>query len=138
MADSVSRGEDMKAKLAPFAVLLGLLTALFLGMAAQAQATGGKPANCSQDLLVICTVDVDQDGDFDIEVKFPVDRVLTGNELDILETELDLAVKDNDITVPLSVGEITILKDTVVSVLSGFHPVIIISPTVIIILPCGC
>lgn len=128
----------MKAKLAPFAVLLGLLTALFLGMAAQAQATGGKPANCSQDLLVICTVDVDQDGDFDIEVKFPVDRVLTGNELDILETELDLAVKDNDITVPLSVGEITILKDTVVSVLSGFHPVIIISPTVIIILPCGC
>lgn len=119
--------------------LLGMLAALLLGSLSSAQATA-PPSNCSNILVnVVCEIDVDDNSVLngnDIKVEI-LNKSLNGNELDILTVELDDILNDNVVNVPLSVEEILIVKDVVVTVFDDELNIVVI-PSVVIVTPCGC
>jgi hypothetical protein len=121
----------VKNRLAPVVALLGLLTALLLGTAGTAHATGNPDYTCGNLVLVqIC--DNNTDVPVDIDVDITSSRLLSNSEIDILEDVLkvvtDVDVTKNDI------------KVAVVNLYVNEFNINILSGNVIVIgdIPCGC
>jgi hypothetical protein len=115
-----------------------MLFALIAGSASGAQATV-PPSHCYNGTYlglaaVVCEIDINDDGVLngnDVKVIIP-GKILSSNELNILTAKLDDVV----VNVPITIGDITILKDVTVDVLKDFN--IVILPDVVVVLPCGC
>lgn len=122
----------MRNRLPSVAALLGLLTALLLGAAGTAHATGNPDYTCNNVGIVLQVCDNDTDVPVDIDVDITSSRALTGNEISILETTLknvtDVDVTKNDI------------KVAVVNLYIGQFNITILSGNVVVIgdIPCGC
>ena len=128
----------MRKVLGSFAAVFAMMVALIAGSASGAQATV-PPSHCYNGTYlglaaVVCEIDINDDGvlnNNDVKVIIP-GKILSSNELNILTAKLDDVV----VNVPITVGDITILKDVTVDVLKDFD--IVILPDVVVVLPCGC
>jgi hypothetical protein len=111
--------------------LLGLLTMLLLGAVGTAQATDHPDYTCGNLVLVqVCDNDIDVPVDIDVEITSS--RILTGNEIEILEATLK-AVTDVDVTK-------NDIKVAVLNLYNNQFNITILSGNVIVIgdIPCGC
>lgn len=128
----------MKRTLGAVAALFGLLATLLLGTAAANATT--PPSHCYNGTYlglaaVICEIDINDDGVLngnDIKVIIPL-SVLNHSQLNLLVVELD---KVTGVSVPIDIGDITILKDVVVNVYDLID--LNLDPDVIVVVPCGC
>ncbi|MGW7385275.1 hypothetical protein [Streptomyces sp. NPDC054794] len=97
----------MKKLLVPAAAVMGLIPALLLGGASTASATGHY--SCSNGLANVVTCNATDVGP--VIVKITGNRTLTGNELSVLENNL------NNATV-----NVTALKNVTVDTYKSFNP----------------
>ncbi|MGH4009438.1 MAG: hypothetical protein ACRDTH_15015 [Pseudonocardiaceae bacterium] len=111
----------MKQRFAPLALLFGLLTALMLGGTATAQAHGDPHSgfNCNNVGVGVVTVTCNTViATVPVVVNIPVDRVLSDNELSLVEDSLN-HVNINVLNIITSLEDI---KVAVLNVTDSFNP----------------
>jgi hypothetical protein len=101
-----------------FAVLTAM-TALMLGSATAASATHPDDVDCAPGLVVVCDIDVNvlnlEDPDVVVEIDEP--RVITDNEVEVLEN----ALKNADILNGLVI-DVDVIEDVIIDVHKSFNP----------------
>ncbi|HEU0090392.1 MAG TPA: hypothetical protein VFQ77_22495 [Pseudonocardiaceae bacterium] len=101
-------------KFAPMALLLGMLSALLLGGVGVAQATAAN-YDCNQ-LVGVNVVSCNEVNVGDVKVEIKGNRVLTDNEITVLENNL------NNTTVTVDA-----IKNTVIQTYKSFNPTITVT-----------